>query len=172
MNFIRRSFWITIILFSCVGCDQVTKSLARQSLPQSGTISFLYDMVRLEYVENPGAFLGLGAHATKDMRSLVFIALAGLLTAGIVYLFKARELTKPKTIATSLLLAGGIGNLIDRIVNDGRVVDFLNIGIGPLRSGIFNVADMAITAGFIWILVLLRKDSVEGWKETRNRESI
>jgi len=42
---------------------------------------------------------------------------------------------------------GGLSNLVDRIAYDGHVVDFLNIGIGSLRTGIFNVADMAITAG-------------------------
>ena len=47
----------------------------------------------------------------------------------------------------SLLVAGGVGNLIDRMVNHGAVIDFMNIGFGRLRSGIFNVADMAIMAG-------------------------
>ena len=51
-------------------------------------------------------------------------------------------------LAIVLLLAGGIGNLIDRTFHGGLVIDFLNVGIGPLRTGIFNVADMAIMAGF------------------------
>jgi len=53
------------------------------------------------------------------------------------------------------LLAGGIGNLIDRLFHNGLVIDFLNVGIGPIRTGIFNVADMAIMAGF-GILLLYR----------------
>jgi signal peptidase II len=43
--------------------------------------------------------------------------------------------------------------LIDRLIYDGRVTDFLNVGIGPLRTGIFNLADMAILAGAL-LLVL------------------
>ena len=51
----------------------------------------------------------------------------------------------------ALFVAGGASNLVDRIAY-GVVVDFMNVGIGPLRSGIFNVADMAIVLG-VFILV-------------------
>ena len=165
MNLFKRILLIIPGLFSCVGCDQVTKSLARQRLPKWGSISFLGDLFRLEYVENPGAFLSWGAEATRDVRYWVFIILVGLLVAGaLVYVVTARKLTRPKTIALSLVIAGGLGNLMDRIRNDGRVVDFLNVGIGSLRSGIFNVADVAIFAGVIWFLVIFRKNG--GQEET------
>ncbi|WP_419661036.1 signal peptidase II (lipoprotein signal peptidase) domain protein [Desulfosarcina variabilis str. Montpellier] len=50
--------------------------------------------------------------------------------------------------STIYFLSGtGIGNLIDRILHNGFVMDFLNVGIGPLRTGIFNVADVAIMGG-------------------------
>lgn len=51
------------------------------------------------------------------------------------------------TVAWSLVLAGGLGNLLDRLIYDGRVIDFMNLGIGSLRTGIFNVADVCITIG-------------------------
>ena len=54
--------------------------------------------------------------------------------------------------AVALLFAGGVGNLIDRVTSGGSVVDFINLGIGPVRTGIFNIADVAITVG---VLVLL-----------------
>ncbi len=63
-------------------------------------------------------------------------------------------------LAVVLLLAGGIGNLIDRLFHGGLVIDFLNVGIGPVRTGIFNVADMAIMAGF-GILILYRGPSAD-----------
>jgi signal peptidase II len=50
-------------------------------------------------------------------------------------------------IAGAGILAGGIGNMIDRVTNAGKVTDFMNLGLGPVRTGIFNVADMAITGG-------------------------
>jgi len=58
-----------------------------------------------------------------------------------------------------MFLAGGVSNLVDRIAM-GRVIDFLNIGVGPVRTGIFNVADVAIMAG-IGLLML------EHWRRQR-----
>lgn len=52
-------------------------------------------------------------------------------------------------VAWSLVLSGGLGNLVDRIINDGRMIDVMNIGIGSLRTGIFNVADVYITVGVV-----------------------
>jgi signal peptidase II len=56
--------------------------------------------------------------------------------------------------AWTLILSGGLGNLFDRVSQQGLVTDFLNLGIGPLRTGIFNVADMAITGGFALFALL------------------
>ena len=67
-----------------------------------------------------------------------------------LFIFALRESSKTHltvSIAFALFLGGGIGNLIDRLTNDGRVIDFMHIGIGSLRTGIFNVADMALMAG-------------------------
>lgn len=66
------------------------------------------------------------------------------------------SLGKIETIALSLAVGGGIGNLIDRIAF-GSVTDFLNFGIGQVRTGIFNVADMAIMAGLFLFLYAAMK---------------
>lgn len=55
-------------------------------------------------------------------------------------------------IGLSHIIGGGIGNLIDRIFNSGAVIDFMNIGINDLRTGIFNIADVAITAGIVMLI--------------------
>jgi signal peptidase II len=103
-------------------------------------------MVRFEYVQNKGAFLSLGATMPADARFwLLTVAVAGTLALLIVMIL--RQKTNPlTTVGLSLLAGGGIGNLIDRI-RWGSVIDFANVGIGPLRTGVFNVADMAIMAG-------------------------
>ena len=153
MRTIQRTSLIFAILFSCVGCDQVTKDIARQSLAGHGKISLLNDTVRLTYTENPGAFLSLGAHIPDHYRYLIFICLVGFFLAGLlVYLLKSRQFNNTTVSALSLILGGGIGNLIDRVLHHGRVIDFLNLGVGSLRTGIFNVADIAITFGGIWII--------------------
>ena len=66
----------------------------------------------------------------------------------VVVLF-VQPMSLDTVVAWSLVLSGGLGNLVDRIINDGRVIDFMNIGIGSLRAGIFNVADVYITVGVV-----------------------
>ena len=63
-------------------------------------------------------------------------------------------------IALSLVFSGGISNFYDRVFNNGAVIDFLNIGFGTFRTGIFNVADVAIMAGvFMLVFVQSKKDT-------------
>ena len=89
------------------------------------------------------------------MRFYVFTFANGiilLLVAG--YLFIHWNMRLEYFVPVALLLAGGVGNLIDRVSQNGMVTDFMNIGIGSLRTGIFNVADVAITFGGLALLVL------------------
>jgi signal peptidase II len=143
-------------LCCCVGCDQVSKSAARALLPSGVTESLFADSLRLQLVQNPGAFLSLGGSLPEQMRFTLFTAAATVLLIGLVCaaLF-ARRLRPARFIPLALVAGGGISNLIDRLVFDGRVTDFLNVGIGSFRTGIFNVADMAILAGAL--LFVLRR---------------
>ncbi len=151
MKIARKVALLFFILPTCVGCDQATKEIARQSLAGTGTLHFWGDTLRLCYAENTGCFLSLGAHFPAPFRSWLFTALVGGgLLALLLYLLAARAMTTPLFLALTLVLAGGLGNLLDRLFHDGRVVDFLNVGLGPLRTGIFNVADVAITGGAGW----------------------
>lgn len=148
MSYFRRSLLIAVILFSCVGCDQVTKSVAKSHLLHAGTMSFWGDTFRLHYMENKGAFLGLGSALPAEVRFWLLIVLTGFAVAGmLVFVLMHRDLHQVFIIGLSLIIGGGIGNLIDRAFHNGAVVDFMNIGIGSLRTGIFNVADIAIMMG-------------------------
>ncbi len=60
---------------------------------------------------------------------------------------RSAHINVPSIAGLSLMLGGGFSNLYDRIFNNGAVVDFLNVGIVGLRTGIFNVADMALMLG-------------------------
>lgn len=154
MNRLTRLLLVTTLLLGCVGCDQTTKVVARAHLSDGPTIGFLHDTVRLTYAENPGAFLGLGASLSKPVRTLLLQIGVSLLTLGLVLsaVFWPR-LTKAQVIALTLIGASGLGNLIDRILYDGSVTDFLNLGIGSLRTGIFNVADISGVVGVAILLV-------------------
>ena len=145
---VPKTIVVLLITLTCVGCDQATKLVAKQYLAPAAFFSFAGDTLRLQYAENTGAFLSVGAALPDPWRHLVFTVLVGLFVFGLLgYLLFSRSLPANAVTCLSFVFAGGISNLIDRIAYDGRVIDFLNVGIGPLRTGIFNVADMAITFG-------------------------
>jgi signal peptidase II len=121
------------------------------------TESLFADSLRFQLTENPGSFLSLGASLPEQLRFTLFTAAVAVILAGLVCaaLF-ARRLSTARFVALALLAGGGISNLIDRLINDGRVTDFLNVGIGTLRTGIFNPADMAILAGALLLILRTR----------------
>lgn len=155
--------WLSaiMILASCIGCDQATKAIAVRTLQDAAPRSYCGDLLRLEYAENPGGFLSLGADLPKPVRRGIFLVVGSALMALVVgYLLNKRHASPALFAALTLMLAGGIGNLIDRFVNDGLVTDFINIGIGPLRTGIFNVADVALLVGAgTAVLISFRTDA-------------
>jgi len=153
MTRLPRSTVIFLIAIGTIVGDQTTKLIAKRYLWPNGFFSYAGDTLRIQYAENSGAFLGLGASLPDPWRHLIFTVLVGVfLVALLVYLLRSRELTAFATVCLSFVCAGGLSNLIDRVAYDGRVVDFLNVGIGPLRTGIFNLADMAITFGALLML--------------------
>jgi signal peptidase II len=149
---LRFSFLFTLLL-SCIGCDQVTKSAARRLLARSDPIPMLNGFVRFEYAENTGGFLSLGANLPVAFRFVIFIVITGAVLA-MMPLLAIKEWDKHPTglVGLALMTGGGLGNLIDRMMNDGRVVDFVSLGVGSLRTGIMNVADVAVFAGAMLLL--------------------
>jgi signal peptidase II len=156
MRTISRFIVVMVTLCCCVGCDQVSKSAARAFLSSGVTESLFADSLRLQLVENPGSFLSLGAALPEHLRFGLFTAAVAILLIGLVWMaLFARRLAPARFVALALVAGGGMSNLIDRLLYHGRVTDFLNVGIGSLRTGIFNLADMAILAGAL-LLVLKR----------------
>jgi signal peptidase II len=143
-----------MIIVTCIGSDQATKLVAKEYLRPDALISFAGDTFRLQYAENTGAFLSLGSSLPEHWRQLIFTIFVGVFLLGLLlYVLLSHNLSGNHVTCLSLICGGGLSNLIDRIAYDGRVVDFLNVGIGPVRTGIFNVADMAITAGAIYLAI-------------------
>jgi signal peptidase II len=141
----------------------VTKHIAAPRLSEEPIRSFLADTFRLEYAENTGAFLSLGADWPRPVRTAVFGVGNALLLA--LFVVAMRRAWPARTLlGVALVVAGGASNVLDRIIH-GTVIDFINVGIGPLRTGIFNVADMAIMLGVgIVILETCRFDGHEPTK--------
>jgi signal peptidase II len=150
---LTRLSLVVVILVTCVGCDQVSKHLVRANLDVGYTRSFFGDTLRLTHAENPGAFLSLGADLPRSVRVGVFQAGVAILVVGLIlFALSSRELNVWSVGAVALLAASGLGNLLDRLYQNGSVTDFINLGIGSLRTGIFNIADVV---GLIGVALLL-----------------
>jgi signal peptidase II len=135
-----------------VGCDRVTKHLATRMLEGEPTRSYLGDTLRVVYAENTGGFLSIGGGLPDGVRTAVFTVGTGLVLLALVVVALRRRWSGLRLTAIVLFVAGGASNWVDRALR-GSVVDFLNVGLGPLRTGIFNVADMAIMLGAALLLV-------------------
>jgi signal peptidase II len=151
----KRTATITWTIFITIILDQVTKFIAAKYLPPQ-TLRFLGDTIRLHYAENRGAFLSLGANLPEHIRFLIFTVLSAVvLFIMLLYiLIYERDIVGAQLVIWSLMFGGGISNLIDRVFRNGHVRDFLNVGIGNIRTGVFNVADVALTGGVITLIVL------------------
>lgn len=159
MAITKRIFLIISVLTICVGCDQGTKSVAETYLSKSEIWSFVGDIVRLQLAHNTGAFLSLGSALPESWRAGLFSVGVGIMLMALLgYILFSKSISTLELLALSLLLAGGVGNLIDRVLC-GYVVDFMNIGIGSLRTGVFNVADIAVSIGALILIVGSFKDS-------------
>jgi len=150
---------LVLLVVSTIGCDRVTKHIAATTLAGTPARSFMADTVRLQYAENAGGFLSLGADLDPAARMAVFTVGSGLMLLVLVGAAIHGRWRGWPLLALSLYAAGSASNLLDRIVR-GSVIDFLNVGVGPVRTGIFNVADMAIMLGML-MLVLLHTRSGE-----------
>ncbi len=148
--------YLTSMVCAVVLLDQGSKYLAIQLLDGKETISFLEDCLRFLLVENRGGFLGLGASLPEGFRDTIFLLLTSVfLVIFCIFTLRDRSSTFGVLVASSMIVGGGIGNLIDRAFRNGAVIDFVNVGVGSLRTGIFNVADMAVLFGCILLFVLL-----------------
>ena len=161
---VNRLLLLFSVLGFSVGCDQATKQLANATLRGEPMRSFLGDTFRLTWATNEGAFLSLGANLPSGLRFGLLTVAVGLLLLGIViFTATSSSLNSGQVGGYAMIAGGGLSNWVDRARNDGSVVDFLNLGIGRLRTGVFNVADLAILAGIGFLLYA-------GWKQDREEK--
>lgn len=150
----RRLAVFVLVLAACVGCDQAAKQVATEWLAAGQGLVLLGGVVQFELVHNPGAFLSLGAGLPEVVRKVLLMGAVPLLLAGVsIFVWRSAANTPLQVVALGLVTGGGLANWLDRVVDDGAVTDFVSLGIGALRTGIFNLADVAIVLG---VLLLLR----------------
>lgn len=148
----------TSLLLFVVALDHLTKYIARVELQPGVTISFWRDSIRFTLVSNYDGFLGIFSQ-TSDIFKHWFMTwgVGFCLLVCIIYLFRHNYIRRELHLPLSLLTGGGLSNLLDRLLHDGGVTDFLSIGVESFRTGIFNLADVFILFGSFTLGYILFK---------------
>ncbi len=138
-----------------VGCDQVSKSVARHHIDDTERISVIGEYVVLMKTENKGAFLGFLSTMENPILKSIFLIILPIA----VLLFILRmiivntDLDKYMIFGLCCIIGGGIGNLYDRILYSS-VTDFMHIDLGGIfKTGIFNMADVSVMLGTALLII-------------------
>ncbi|MGN0687331.1 MAG: signal peptidase II [Oscillospiraceae bacterium] len=149
-----------------VGIDQLTKWLIVQNFELHESLHLIkfgeQQVLNFTYYLNDGAAFSMFGGKTAMLICVTSLMMGAMLCA--MVLKHVRRL--PYIISFSLVIAGGVGNLIDRIMNDGRVVDFIDVRI--INFAVFNFADICAVCGGILLCLLVVLDEI---KENRAKKS-
>ena len=166
MGKIKKVLIIVSVMIICIGCDQVTKRIAETTLSTSPPKSYIGNFFRFQFAENSGAFLSLGYNWPEIIRLILLTIIPIIVLSVMLFvLMRSNHFNSVSVFAFALVLGGGFSNMWDRIFNNGLVVDFMNMGIGNIRTGIFNFADIFILIGFgLMVYVGIREHKTRNWK--------
>jgi len=144
--------WIAFFMLAAgiVIADQLTKAWVVSTVSFGSVLPVFGDYVRIWHVHNTGALFGLFRN-----QAVLFAALSIGVVALIVWFHGRSVVTNGwfATLALGLLLGGAVGNLADRL-RLGYVVDFVDMGVGDLRFYTYNVADAAISASLVLLILM------------------
>ncbi len=146
--------------------DQITKYYIVSNFEIGGTAEFLKGFIDIIYINNKGGAWGILNGYTWALLSITAIVMVICFTL----LLKLGRKNKILFWAITLVLFGGIGNMIDRLFRDGNVVDFLHFEFWPTFP-IFNVADCAVVVGAGLLIFYFVYDSIKDAKEKKLKAS-
>jgi signal peptidase II len=149
------------VLGGVLSLDLITKLIVQRTMTLYQQVDVVGSYVRLTYIHNPGAAFGIevGPHSRYIFLFLSMLALFALLA--MYWVTPAKD--RVRLAAIALICGGALGNLLDRVRSAQGVVDFLDVGVGDLRWPVFNIADIAVTSGAIFLALSL-------WREEQQNE--
>jgi signal peptidase II len=149
-GFSGHALWLALGL---VATDQATKALVRASIPPHDTVEIIPGLLNITHVLNTGAAFGFLNSVDFPFKSFVVAGLAlAALGAIAFYAMTFGSETRLARLSLTLILAGAVGNLIDRTTS-GAVVDFVDVHFRGWHFWAFNVADSAITIGAVLLIL-------------------
>jgi signal peptidase II len=159
----RKAALFLAIVAGVVLLDFTTKMLVQHAFHVYQQVDIVGDYVRLTYIYNPGAAFGihLGPYSRPIFLSLSVVALVAL--SGMYWATPTAD--RVRLVAIALICGGALGNFADRLRSVHGVVDFLDLGVGGVRWPVFNVADIAVTLGAVFLALSL-------WREDRRPDTI
>ncbi len=149
----RRIFYFLFILI-LLAADQLTKAIVAQKIPFLNSKSIIPGFFNLTHIRNRGAIFGFFSQSGSQFL-YIMLTLASLAALAFVvfYFFKTPPSERLMIISLSLILAGALGNLIDRIFR-GYVIDFLDFYVKKWHWPSFNISDASITIGAVFIIFI------------------
>jgi signal peptidase II len=133
--------------------DQITKRIALGSLELSQPVAVAGNFLRMTLAWNRGAAFSMSWGGPWVLAAVTAVAV--VLVS--LFIWKQKGSGKLFTVAMGAVLGGAAGNLLDRLLYGGGVVDFIDVGFTSWRWPTFNVADIGITIGGILLIILSRK---------------
>jgi signal peptidase II len=166
----KRTFVVLLVAASLalIGLDQAAKWAADTWLRDAGTVRILGDFIVLVYAKNTGAFLSMGSKLPEPLRIAFLIVIPTAVLAAFLAVFLKKKVLRFRDLALlSLLLGGGMGNIIDRIFR-GEVTDYLLFQLTQrIRTGVMNLADLYILA----VILMIAADALFSGKPREKADS-
>lgn len=164
--YIQKTRWLFIIAALIIVLDQVTKELVRTLIPLGESWSpwtWLTPYARIIHWTNTGVAFGM-----FQGKSLIFAILAVIVAGAIIYYYpQVPSESRVIRFALAMQLGGALGNLVDRIFQQGQVTDFISVG----NFAVFNVADSCITVGVAILLIGIWLDEKHAQEKKKLEEA-
>ena len=146
---------VAVLILLLIALDQLVKSYIVQQIPLGEIRTWIPKLVSLTYLQNRGAAFSM----LQDQQWFFAIITLVVMVGAIWYLHKHMEDSIWMVIGLTLIIAGGLGNFIDRL-SQGFVVDMFHLDF--INFAIFNVADSYLTVGVIVLLIAMLKEEING----------
>lgn len=164
MNFLKKYYWIFLSII-LIALDQLSKYWVNASIKIGESVEVIPGFFHLAHVRNQGAAMGI----LQGQRWIFMAFTVVVIVAAVVIMLMGKIKNHWGIIAVSMILSGGIGNMIDRVLL-GEVIDFFSFVFWGYEFYVFNVADIFVCCGvaILALYILLTKDfdSVSGKEST------
>jgi signal peptidase II len=151
-EFMNRRIFYFLFIFTLVAADQLTKAIVAQKIPFLNSKNIIPGFFNLTQIRNRGAIFGFFSQSeSQPLYIILTLASLAALVFVVFYFFKTPTSERLMIISLSLILAGALGNMIDRIFR-GYVIDFMDFYIKKWHWPAFNIADASITIGACFLI--------------------